>query len=90
MKIVETCKRCAKSISIEAESPGLVIDTVTTWDERHFCMAYARPEDEAAYAAWLEWVRADPCFICKDKDNHFGVPHGLATGDGKTRKDVPA
>jgi hypothetical protein len=54
-------------------------------------VAYAgRPDplDEEEYALWLEWVRSEPCFICQDKDNHFGVPHGLATGDGKTRKDV--
>jgi hypothetical protein len=28
------------------------------------------------------------CWICGDKEDHNGVPHGVATGDGRTRYDV--
>lgn len=28
------------------------------------------------------------CFICQDPDDHFGVAHGIATGDDKTREDA--
>lgn len=30
------------------------------------------------------------CWICGDPDDHFGAPHGIATGDGRTREDVLA
>ena len=29
-----------------------------------------------------------PCFICGDKRDHYGKPHGEATGDGRVRADV--
>jgi hypothetical protein len=47
-------------------------------------------EDEwqAFYLAAVEHRTAEPCYICGQADNHLGVPHGLITGDGRTRADA--
>lgn len=33
---------------------------------------------------------AGPCGICGAPNDHLGLPHSLATGDGRTRADVTA
>lgn len=33
---------------------------------------------------------AESCGICGNPVDHFGVPHSVATGDGRTRADVAA
>lgn len=34
-------------------------------------------------------TRADgSCVVCADPDDHHGVPHGVATGDGRRRVDL--
>jgi len=34
------------------------------------------------------FMQNGPCVICGDKFDHYGVAHGLATGDGRTRADI--
>lgn len=58
-------------------------------------IAWAQPEldmgrlDDAMSTPLLrDYEMLDPCFICKDPDDHRGRPHGEATGDGRVRADV--
>jgi hypothetical protein len=37
-----------------------------------------------------EYMKDGPCFICGDPVDHYGVPHGTATGDGRNRADLEA
>ncbi|MGW6600556.1 hypothetical protein [Streptomyces sp. NPDC055036] len=34
------------------------------------------------------YMQDGPCFICGDPVDHYGVPHGIATGDGRLRADI--
>jgi hypothetical protein len=38
----------------------------------------------------LPWWGWDECWICGDLNDHGGVPHGVATGDGLTRFKIVA
>jgi hypothetical protein len=40
------------------------------------------------WEAYLAHVTAEPCAICGDQMNHYGEPHGVVTGDGRTRADT--
>jgi hypothetical protein len=40
-----------------------------------------------AQSAAPEWA-GDSCFICGDGDDHDGLPHSVATGDGRDRRDA--
>lgn len=45
--------------------------------------------DELLHAAIdAEFMKDGPCFICGDKYDHYGIAHGTATGDGRTRADI--
>jgi len=51
---------------------------VTIWNHEH-------DEEPGPY---LPGEAPEPCFICGDEEDHLGLPHGVATGDGKVRADV--
>ena len=58
-------------------------------------VGWAQPEldmgrlDDAMNAPLLrDYGMLNPCFICKDPEDHRGRPHGEATGDGRVRADV--
>lgn len=47
-------------------------------------------DQHEAWQAYLGHVTAEPCYICGDHMNHYGVAHSDATGDKRTRADVDA
>lgn len=47
---------------------------------------HVREIDHARIEA--EYMTGEPCFICGDPADHYGVTHAAATGDGRVRADV--
>jgi hypothetical protein len=47
-------------------------------------------EEQGLTHEWIKYREAAGCYICGDPRDHDGEPHGIATGDHKTRADHDA
>jgi hypothetical protein len=70
--------------------PALVAKVVCwcgdRWCRRELARFVVTLAGTVADTSSYPWT-GEPCFICGDPDDHFALPHGEATGDGRVRLD---
>lgn len=87
--------RRQNQIRNQVASINRLMDGASYGDEMnrlHIMLATAQRHIEFLYELLHEnkipLPRGERCGICGDPEDHDGVPHSVATGDGKTRADV--